>query len=253
MSRILVLNPNSSTDMTHGVEVAIRGLPGTLTTSTAPSGPASINDAADLAASTEAVLSSLDIGSLTTQYDAVLVACYSVHPLVPKLSELMQGKILVTGIFEASILTALTLLPAYYSSSETVPSTWGVVTTGTFWEEHLSAGVTKFLGASASGSDKNKFAGVYSTGLTAGDFHGGVTQETITSRLKDATKALLRSSPVGCVVMGCAGMAGLEEIIRSAAVEEYGAERGAQVYIIDGVKAGVGLLDQAAKQAALFR
>ena len=203
------------------------------------------------------MLAALDIRSLTTQYDAVLVACFSVHPLVPRLSELTQGRILVTGIFEASILTALALLPAYYSASGTVPSTWGIVTTGTFWEEHLSAGVTRFLGASGSDktskTDKNKFAGVYSTGLTAGDFHGGVAPETIAARLKDATKALLRSSPVGCVVMGCAGMVGLEEMIRAAAVEEYGAERGARVYIIDGVKAGVGLLDQAAKQAALFR
>lgn len=253
MPRILILNPNSSKDMTHGVDLAIRGLPGTLTTTTAPSGPASINDDADLAESTEAVLASLDIADVVKNYDAVLVACYSVHPLVARLSELTQGAIPVTGIFEASILTALSLLPAYYSETVTIPSTWGVVTTGKFWEDHLSAGVETFLGTSASTGKKNKFAGVYSTGLIAGDFHGGVSQETITAKLKDATKALLKSSPVGCVVMGCAGMAGLEEVIRSAAVEEYGPERGAQVYIIDGVKAGVGLLDNAARQAAMFR
>ncbi|ERT00390.1 hypothetical protein HMPREF1624_03761 [Sporothrix schenckii ATCC 58251] len=261
--RILVLNPNSSTDMTHGVEEALRSidLPTSiqLSTYTAPKdSPASINDGDDLEKSTAVVLANFDLEHAAENYDAILVACFSVHPLVAKLSDLLADRgVVVTGIFEASILTALSLLPPYAlgtTKGTGAFKTWGVVTTGKFWEEHLTAGAAAYLGAEQhEGARSGKFAGIYSTGLNAGDFHGGVSPEVIREKLKTAAKQLLAGSDVGCVVMGCAGMAGLEEIIRDAAREQYGAEAGNRVLIVDGVKAGAGLLDQAVKNARLFR
>lgn len=232
-----------------------------LSTYTAPKdSPASINDGGDLKKSTAVVLASFDVEHAAQNYDAIIVACFSVHPLVAKLSSLLSGSnVIVTGIFEASILTALTLLPPYALShgqgDKEAFKTWGIVTTGKFWEEHLTAGAAAYLGSEHHGeaSRSGKFAGVYSTGLDAGDFHGGVSPEVIREKLKTATKKLLTSSDVGCVVMGCAGMAGLEEIIRDAAREQYGVEAGNRVFIVDGVKAGAGLLDQAVKNARLFR
>ncbi|CAK7226403.1 Protein dcg1 [Sporothrix bragantina] len=257
--RVLVLNPNSSTSMTHGVEEAIRsiGLPKSLqlSTYTAPAeSPASINDGGDLENSTAVVLGSFDIEHAAQNYDAILVACFSVHPLVTELSKRLAGtKVHVTGIFEASLVTALTLLPAYpFGGPNTSTKTWGIVTTGKFWEQHLTDGAAAFLGHQG-GPQSSKFAGVYSTGLDAGDFHGGVSPEVIRAKLKEATKGLLNSSDVGCIVMGCAGMAGLEEIIREAARDQYGEEAGNRVFIVDGVKAGAGLLDQAVKNARLFQ
>ncbi|CAK7274298.1 Protein dcg1 [Sporothrix epigloea] len=244
--------------MTHGVEEAIRsiGLPKhlELSTYTAPAeSPASINDGADLERSTAAVLASFDIEAASQDYDAILVACFSVHPLVTSLCERLSGTGLhVTGIFEASLVTALTLLPAYPCGVQTSYKSWGIVTTGKFWETHLADGVAAYLGQHQGDRMSSKFAGVYSTGLDAGDFHGGVSPEVIRAKLKEATKDLLSSSDVGCVVMGCAGMAGLEQIIREAAVEQYGKEAGSRVFIVDGVKAGVGLLDQTVKNARLF-
>ena len=182
-------------------------------------------------------------------YNAILVACYSVHPLVQLLAEREEG-LAVTGIFEASILTSLSLLTP--PDWKRIPS-WGIVTTGKFWEEHLTVGVKTFLGQDPSEVNA-KFAGVESTGLVAGDFHGDVPPEVIRQKLSEATKRLLGGNGnVECVVMGCAGMAGLEEIIRSAAIEQYGEKVGRRVYIVDGVKAGVGLLVETVKNRRMFQ
>lgn len=289
---ILILNPNSSRDMTEGVRKAVdsvvsdptvhgniptllickfttrlflsptylstyhpnQAIPSTQQAQsqgftncafhyqTGPAtSPASINDADDLASSTDAVLPALgDISSL--DYDGVLVACYSVHPLVVRLQG--QHDKAVLGIFEASVLSALSLLEPY------AETTFGIVTTGTFWEQHLTNGVRDFLGLGGGQQQTNRFAGVYTTGLNAGDFHGGVPQEVVDAKLKDATRKLLKSSKVRVVVMGCAGMAGLEAIIRSVVTEEYGDKE--KVFVIDGVKAGAGLLLETVRSARLF-
>jgi Asp/Glu/hydantoin racemase len=129
---------------------------------------------------------------------------------------------------------------------------WGIVTTGKFWEEHLSNGVKEFLGQE-KGDANLKFAGVQSTGLTAGDFHGGVDPVVIRQKLEQATERLLNSAAVECVVMGCAGMAGLEEIIRSVARRVYGKTAGDKVCIVDGIKAGIGLLEQTVKNRKMFQ
>ena len=71
-------------------------------------------------------------------YDGVLVACYSVHPLVQRLQAPA-----VTGIFEASVLTALSV------SLET--QSFGIVSTGKVWETALTEAVNGFLGSKAKG------------------------------------------------------------------------------------------------------
>lgn len=187
----------------------------------------------------------LETGILN-QYDAVLVACFSVHPLVGRLAEMEGacGKLAGTGIFEASILTCLSLL--------TPGQKWGIVTTGKFWDHHLTEGVNVFLGTEAQ-SRNAKFAGVETTGLVAGDFHGGIKPAVVREKLREATARLLVGGNVECVVMGCAGMAGLEDIIRSVAVEMYGVERGNRLLVIDGVKAGIGLLEQMARNKRTFQ
>ncbi|KAK3326879.1 Asp/Glu/hydantoin racemase [Apodospora peruviana] len=257
-TRILVVNPNSSVAMTHGVEEAISSMDladsTEIYTYTAPAdSPASINDGDDVIASAEVVFKNLTSSGVLQQYDAVLVACFSVHPLVERLAELQgsRGKLAVTGIFEASVLASLSLLTT--PPLNTVPARkWGIVTTGKFWEAHLTQGVNTFLGCDPR-SANDKFAGVESTGLDAGDFHGGVDPAVIREKLKEATKRLLGHGAVECVVMGCAGMAGLDSIIRSAAIEKYGPEQGNQVLIVDGVRAGVGLLEQMVRNKRMFQ
>ncbi|KAL7933124.1 Asp/Glu/hydantoin racemase [Trichoderma chlorosporum] len=255
---ILLLNPNSSRAMTKSMESAANSIASlfpslSISTYTAPEpSPASINNDDDVQASVEAVSNDPDFKP--EGYDAVLVACFSVHPLVKQLAQSLKP-IPVTGIFEASILTSLSLVPL----ADQEQQQWGIVTTGAFWEAHLSNGVAAFLGQPPSAASPasppsirdRRFAGVYSTGLNAGDFHT-ISQEQVNVRLREATKRLLSSGNATCVVMGCGGMGGLQDMIRDIIVQEYGRDRARDVSIVDGVQAGVLQLQQAVLSRRVF-
>ena len=226
------------------------------TTYTAPlSSPASINDNDGILASHQAVSADLTPENLQP-YDGVLVACFSKHPLVHYLScqQGERGPLLATGIFEAAVLTALSLLatPAVEGGKPKTYPRWGIITTGKFWENHLADGVKELLGAGRLDANA-KFAGVESTGLDASDFHGDLDPSVIRRKLEEASRRLFQKGQVDCIIMGCAGMAGLEEIIRTVAVDTYGPETGNQTYIIDGVKAGIGMLEQMVKNKRMFQ
>ncbi|KAI1643948.1 Asp/Glu/hydantoin racemase [Daldinia loculata] len=253
-TKILVLNPNSSEAMTDGMNTVIGSIDLPYSTEihtyTGPEGaPASINDGKDLEESTTAVLKDLETSYPNgVDYDGVVIACYSVHPLVSAMQhDHTECPNVVTGIFEASILAALSVL-AYGEA-------WGIITTGKFWEEHLATGVGNFLGAEtrSPGTENSKFAGVESTGLNASDFHLGVDPSIVRQKLKEATKRLLSKGRVRCVVMGCAGMAGLEDIIREAANEEKGEEFAySQLHVVDGIRAAIMQLEHTIKYQRLL-
>jgi Asp/Glu/hydantoin racemase len=113
--------------------------------------------------------------------------------------------------------------------------------------------VAAFLGSSTASSSFSdpRFAGVFSTGLNAGDFHT-ISQDEINVRLREATKRLLSSGNITCVVMGCGGMGGLQDMIRTIVIEEYGQERAKDVCIVDGVQAGVLQLQQTVLSRRVF-
>ncbi|PNP48609.1 hypothetical protein TGAMA5MH_00299 [Trichoderma gamsii] len=226
-----------------------------ISTYTAPEqAPASIDNEDGINASVEAVTNDPGFMSCirSTPFDAVLVACFSVHPLVKQLAYSLTP-IPVIGIFEASILTGLSLIPTAEADGVHKQHKWGIVTTGAFWETHLSNGVAAFLGSSTASSSFSdpRFAGVFSTGLNAGDFHT-ISQDEINVRLREATKRLLFSGNITCVVMGCGGMGGLQDIIRTIVIEEYGQERAKDVCIVDGVQAGVLQLQQTVLSRRVF-
>ncbi|KAH6604476.1 hydantoin racemase [Trichoderma cornu-damae] len=269
---ILLLNPNSSLAMTRTMESAANRIaaltpvmPQTHPNAYAapePS-PASIDNDEDIQASVQAVVNDPELQSRlqANAYDAVLVACYSVHPLVKQLAHSLKP-VPVIGILEASILTALSLIPTVEPGvqQQQQQQQWGIVTTGAFWEAHLCNGVAAFLGqpqpltsptpSPGIGGD-SRFAGVFSTGLNAGDFHT-TSQDQISMRLREATKRLLSSGNVNCVVMGCGGMGGLQDMIRTVVIQEYGQDRAKDVCIVDGVQAGVLQLQQAALSRRFF-
>jgi Asp/Glu/hydantoin racemase len=109
----------------------------------------------------------------------------------------------------------------------------------------LTEATVAFLGT-GEGAGK-RFAGVETTGLNATDLHDAPAEE-VRKRMKDAVKRLLKKGNVGAVCLGCAGMAGMDEMVREACVEELG-EKGAKVRIVDGVVAGVAFLEGAVRTA----
>jgi Asp/Glu/hydantoin racemase len=169
------------------------------------------------------------------KYDGFLVACYSKHPVVPILKDesyIKKDNKPVTGIFESSVATSLQLIHP--------DQKFGIVSTGRVWEDILTEAVEAFLGRDGS----KRFAGVETTGLNATELHDAPLEE-VERRVKEATKRLLKKEGVGAVCLGCAGMSGMDDWVRSAAIEVLGEEDGNRLRIVDGVKAGVAWLEGA--------
>jgi Asp/Glu/hydantoin racemase len=147
---------------------------------------------------------------LLGQHDGFLVACYSRHPLVRQLKSHTDKPVI--GIFESSITLALHLL-------RREDEKFGIVSTGLVWESLLSIGVNEAFGFGV-GSSMLCFAGVETTGLNATDLHDSPADE-VRQRMTDATKRLLNKG-AKVVCLGCAGMAGMDRIVRDACVQELG-------------------------------
>lgn len=175
----------------------------------------------------------------------------------------------VTGIFEASVSSSLLLISAFRLRAAwslhkvQAQDTFGIVTTGSAWKPELTAAVTAMLNgpddagtettttsasSTSTTSSGPRFAGVETTGLTAGELHETPPDE-VRRRMKDATVKLLQSTsgPVRAVCLGCAGMAGMGEAVRAGCIQAYGPAEGERVHIVDGVVAGVGMLVNACK------
>lgn len=153
------------------------------------------------------------------------------------------------------------------SSNDSYTYGFGIVSTGKIWEFALHIAVQEFLGATSSSTSQTtpslqRFYGCETTGLNASELHD-LPAEQVREKMMDATKRLLRrgaipipkstdvsateasnaiSSRVQAICLGCAGMVGLDAAVRSACIEELGPEAGKEVHIVDGVKAGVGIL-----------
>ncbi len=103
----------------------------------------------------------------------------------------------------------------------------------------------QFLGVEAS----KKFAGCETTGLNADQLHA-LPAEEVRGKMMSATRRLLDKGKmddegaenrggIGAICLGCAGMVGLDDAVRTACIEELGEEKGNLVHIVDGVKAGI--------------
>lgn len=122
---------------------------------------------------------------------------------------------------------------------------FGIVSTGAVWEEALREAVGEMFGGEIV-KGRGRFVACTTTGLTAGELHE-LPGEVVREKMKEATKRLIGQGKesgrdVKAICLGCAGMVGLEEAVRSACVESLGGEEGKGVAIVDGVKAGVGML-----------
>ncbi|KAL1978055.1 hypothetical protein VTN31DRAFT_914 [Thermomyces dupontii] len=272
--KILIINPNISAHMTDALKPIIDGLhyPSDIqfdyftahtTTTKLPdgreiSGLPSINSGADSIQSALHVRPHIEALVSASDYDGFLVACFSAHPLVGMIKDMIRRhdkkRVYVTGIFEVGVSTALTLASSFQitddqTTTQEENSSWGIVTTGKIWETELTTAVAQMFGIAENTTATNgRFAGVESTGLTAIELHE-VPADEVRRRITAATVRLLsRSSsrPVRAVCLGCAGMAGMEEAVRQGCVEAYG-EEGKDVFIVDGVVAGIAFLVNACR------
>lgn len=137
----------------------------------------------------------------------------------------------MTGIFEASVSTCLQSINTYDS--------FGIVSTGSQWEEILGEAVANLFGV----EKPERYAGTKTTGLNADELHS-TPKEEVDRRMKAATKKLLESG-AKAICLGCAAMSGLDSTVREACVEALGEDLGGRVKIVDGVVAGAMYLEGA--------
>ncbi|KAI4844064.1 hypothetical protein E4T45_08310 [Aureobasidium sp. EXF-8846] len=226
LRKILIINPNSTRSMTNALKPLVDSLGYSSTQHTyftAPSGPASINNEDDAAESARHCLEPLL--PLLETHDAFLVCCYSAHPLVGQLKarpEIAGRRKPVTGIFEASVSSSLQAIGP--------GERFGIVSTGKVWEGTLREAVDNYLGVEDNTEGSAAFAGVQTTGLNATELHE-LSPVSVRSRMKKAVARLLiddAGGPVGAVCLGCAGMAGFDDIVREAAIETLGHGQGSK-------------------------
>ncbi|KZW00576.1 hypothetical protein EXIGLDRAFT_721343 [Exidia glandulosa HHB12029] len=227
---ILVINPNSSQEMTADVERAtssVRLPPDVqLAFATAPSpAPASINSLADGVLSAAAVFNSTVLVNAGHVPDAIVVACFSPHPLVQMYRETLRT--VVVGIYEAAVQTAIQ------------HGRFGIVTTGEYWETVLYDALE-----SSAGICKERCVGVRGTNVAVLDLnsesHHGAGNETRAAML-NASLELLRKG-ANAIVLGCAGMAPLAKQLQDdlLTAEPWRAGLKTQrVPVVDGVRAAI--------------
>ncbi|TQS34812.1 hypothetical protein Golomagni_04791 [Golovinomyces magnicellulatus] len=237
VKKILIINPNSSIKFTESLDEDIQKtisrspVAAQIETYTAPSGPRSIDNDDDALMSAKAVMS--DLQFRLEKYDAFLVACYSVHPLVGMLKARVSPRIHVTGIFEASISTSLSILLLDSTSK------FGIISTGEYPDTLLSEGVKKYCGS--NDPSNRRFKGVETTRLSQNHFSTS-DPEDIRNKVKKATKNLIRDRDVRVICLGCANAARLHEFVDDILKEELG-NAADSVYIVDSVQAGIGQLE----------
>jgi allantoin racemase len=219
--RLLVVNPNTSREMTETIRVAAeaagRAIGVEVDTVCPAGGPESIEGRFDEIVSAYWTLEC--VMQIVERYAGVVVACYGPHPAIEGIREATDVPCL--GIMEASVLYALPL-----------GSRFGVVTTSPRWQPLLEEGVT-LLGVEA------RCAGVRSSGLAVLDLDR-LPAEQVRARLAEEARAAVEQDGAEVILLGCAGMAGLQEAVASAA----------NVPVVDPVWAGVTLVGALARSGA---
>ncbi|KAK0227302.1 Asp/Glu/hydantoin racemase [Armillaria nabsnona] len=196
---ILVINPNSSQSITDGLKVAPPEARLTFYMAPSHARPFIIEK------------------QLLEKHDGFLVCCFSDHLLAHMLHEVMTKPTI--GIFEAAITQALL-----------IGKRFGVVTTGTGYKFNLYNGVRAFMGANSK-----RFAGLVTTGLGVVELREG-DRKKIEKNMKEASGEMA-SQGADVILLGCAGMAGMESLVKQGAAK---ANPGLPpVRVLDDAKAGV--------------
>jgi allantoin racemase len=219
--RLLVINPNTSREMTETIRVSAEAAAHTIgvevDTRCPSSGPESIEGRFDEIVSAYWTLDC--VMQMADRYAGIVVACFGPHPAIEGIREATD--VPTMGIMEASILYALPL-----------GSTFSIVTTSARWQPLLEEGV-RLLGL------ESRCASVRSSGLAVLDLER-LPAEQVCARLADEARAAVLQDGAEVILLGCAGMAGLEETVA----------RAAGVPVVDSVRAGVTMVGALARSGA---
>jgi len=209
--RLLVVNPNTSAEMTAAIHRAAESAAGpgvAVETVRATAGPRSIEGHFDEAVS---ILGTLEwVLRRADEVDAFVFACFSAHTAIDATRELSRKPAI--GIAEAAMALA-TLLGHRFS----------IVTTSPRWKPLLEDAVRTY-------GYETRCASVRSSGLAVLDFDA-LPREQVIERLVAEARRAVQDDGAEAIVLGCAGMADLEARLRHTL----------DIPIVESVAAGVSL------------
>ncbi|KAF8621410.1 hypothetical protein AX15_007822 [Amanita polypyramis BW_CC] len=219
---LLVVNPNSSQSVTDGLESNLcpHTPPGVvLNFYTGPKeSPLSINNITQEVLSASICIVDLKSKGLLDQYDGFLICCFSDHPLVHMLRELISKPTI--GILEAAITRSLL-----------IGKRFGILTTGSGYMYERYNEIQSFMGAKSE-----RFAGYVPTGLGVVELREGDLSHVRREMKRYSSRCAKEGADV--IILGCAGMAGMEKVVQDGVV----AAGLKPVKVVDGARAGVELL-----------
>lgn len=220
MSKILVINPNSSKKVTDNLEKILVPPPGVdFTFYTAPPhGPAEITPTTSQL-SEQVALPDLISKNVINEYDGFLVCCYSDHPLVHSLGKHTAKPIL--GIMQATLLYAL---------QKTTNGKLFILTSTSEWNTVLDEGVSTFIGVEEFPIKKFQRTKAFDVNVL------NLSDPEEFSKISNRVEELLKEyedDNIDCILLGCAGMATLDTQL---------SKKFPHIKFIDSVKIGVELL-----------
>ncbi|PWN26132.1 hypothetical protein BDZ90DRAFT_280672 [Jaminaea rosea] len=227
---LLILNPNSSDSITLGLRHHLEPLrpPSVRLTYTTgpPSSPASISDPPTSILSAQTSFDALlSTPSLLETKSGVLVCCFSSHPLVGMIRH-QWPELNCMHILDAAVGHALAC----------GASSFGILTTGRAMLPDIDAGVLSYLGGVSS-----RYKGSIATELGVLELGDPSLRGHVEKRIKSEAARLVVERGAEAIILGCAGMAGMEGLVLQGVAEAGGDDR--RVWVIDGAKAGVLLLE----------
>lgn len=224
MTRILVLNPNSSSSVTDNLKVILSAPPNVeFGFYTGPStSPREIIDVPTSIESEQACLKDILGSDLLDSYDAILVCCYSDHPLIHSLAQ--HTKIPILGIMQATLL---------YSLANAKFRSLFVLTSVNSWELLLDSAIISFVGNKAE-FPSGKFLPTKALDVSVTRLSDPEEYAKIYNRVNHILTKEYAGSKVDCILLGCAGMAGLDEKLLSSFPG---------IVFVDSVKIGVEFLN----------
>ncbi|GAA5830592.1 hypothetical protein JCM11251_002525 [Rhodosporidiobolus azoricus] len=225
MSRLLIINPNSTESITDGLRDALDPYcpPGVeLSYFTGPNhAPTGISDFVTGIQTAAICFEELEKEGALGKYDGFLVCCFTDHALQHMIREHLGPTSTkpCIGMFEAGLSKALMLSRKF-----------GVLSTGFGPKPLLSKGVMNFLGAAAS----ERWAGGVTSGIKIEELRMEEEKEKV-ERLMKGTAAKVARLGADCIILGCAGMAGMEPLVLQG-VREAGLP---DVRVVDAAVAGL--------------
>ena len=209
--KVLVLNPNTSSEMTASIDQVARqyARPGTEVVSWNPDrGPLSIEGAFDRQIAIEASLEK--VLRAKERFDACIIACFG-DPGLQAFREALDVNVL--GIAESAMLTACSLGHKF--------TILGVLARSKPSAENL----VRQYGL------QDRCASVRATGLSVLEVHS--QRERLIRRLTEEGKKAVEMDGAEVLLLGCAGMAGVDKVLQSTL----------QVPVLDGVVCAVKLAE----------